>query len=126
MITKKQKRLAVLDSQLSKTGLNNKDVRTLSKIVDNELIHSLDTAFMQSKFAKSVGDGKTVAMRRTFGKNIVIYGPTGYALVEYDQVMYCYEYANNFVGNTSFTKMTRGVTKSCIVFNDNNSFSEAA
>lgn len=89
------------------TGLNEEDIFNLATAIENNEIHTSDTDDVSETFKNTIVENRKVAFRRTFGKNAVIFGPTGIAVIERNEVMFCFPYEKGRDGCGSFEIATR-------------------
>ena len=116
--TRKQNRLGKIVNSLSKTGIVRDDLRKISKYIDNMAIHKLNADYIQDILDQTIFvNAQKCALRRTFDNNVVIYGPKGYAVVEYRDVLYVHEYGQEEI-KTTFEKMTKNFSD-FVSYNDN-------
>ena len=103
MRTKKQNRLESMEMQLETLGLAPKDRKKFCRLIDNGDLFRLENRYLNSILDQTaLLRQDKCALRRTFGKNALIFGPTGYAIVERHEILYVFPYVNS-----SFEQLTR-------------------
>lgn len=91
---------------LVETGLNELDIFNLASAIQNQEIHSALTGDVRKNFKETVAENRKIAFRRTFGKNAVVFGPNGIAVIERDEVLFCFPYKKGEDGRSSFEAAT--------------------
>lgn len=99
------------------TGLNEQDIFNLAEAIKNQTIHTVPSEVVSENFKNTVTENRKIAFRRTFGKNAVVFGPNGIAIIERDEVLFCYPYEKGSDGRESFESATR-IHGDYIVYNN--------